>query len=167
MEKLKRRETGENGIILMEKGKIEDKAGEMRVKWLEKQQKMEIAKNGVRERIDPNPNPAFSSSVALSERHNERPVACINTHSDRSPRLFINPYLNLIPRRKEEMDGGRGSTWESQTCFSLLGDERSKSLIDLSIFKCTSAPQCVCVCVLLLRVLMRLRSECLSACRVC
>lgn len=38
-------------------------------------------------------------------------------------------------------------TWESETCFSLLEDERLKSLIDLSIFKCTSAPVCALVCV--------------------
>lgn len=37
--------------------------------------------------------------------------------------------------------------WESETCFSLLGDERLKSLIDLSIFKCTSAPVCAVLCV--------------------
>lgn len=44
--------------------------------------------------------------------------------------------------------------WESERkkkpAFSLLGDERLKSLIDLSVFKCTPALVCavyVCVCV--------------------
>lgn len=62
--------------------------------------------------------------------------------------------------------------WESETSSSLLGDERLKSLKDLSIFKCTSVPvcavpcahECIYVCVL---VLMHLCGECLSACCVC
>ena len=113
----------------------------------------------------------FSSRGDASERDNDRPVAHINKHSGRSPHPFNNPYLNLIPGRRggegksglldwvggeEGREGGGG---ESETCFSLLADERLKSTMDLfSIFKRTSAPHvhaacvcvhavCVCVCV--------------------
>lgn len=62
----------------------------------------------------------------------------------------------------------RVETWcgsqkeKKKPAFSLLGDERLKSLIDLSVFKCTPALVCtVYVCVCVCRCICA--SECLSA----
>lgn len=95
----------------------EDKVREMRVKWLEGNQAIRIAKNKVRARRDS--NPPRSLWACLRERHNEWPLCYINIHSDQSPHLFslISPLIWSHGREREresrrEVEGRRsGCSW--------------------------------------------------------
>lgn len=147
----------------------------MKLKWLEGHQNIQMAKNGVTERIDL--NHLFSFLVRVRATVRAPQWLSQNAHLDQSPHRLINPYLKFdsteeggdgkncgkMAERRKECSWGLNMMWESETCFSLLGDERLKSLIDLSILNAPLRPsvqfsECACRFICAVSVYLRAKS---------